>query len=45
MTIRETAIAFSAALILPKSDKTDIFKVNNFHLIIEQECRDTFLIK
>lgn len=45
MTIRETAIAFGAALISQKSDKTDIFKVNNCHLVIEQECKDTFLEK
>ena len=45
MTIRETAIAFGAALILQKSDNSDIFKVNNFHPIIGQECKDTFLEK
>ncbi|YAG09435.1 hypothetical protein NSTC731_05802 [Nostoc sp. DSM 114167] len=45
MTIRETAIALSAALISPKLDNTAIFKVNNFHLIIVQECKDIFLKK
>ncbi len=45
MTIRETAIAFGAALISQKSNNTDIFKVNNFHLIIVQECKGTFLEK